>query len=76
MINPIDEECFLYADSPKHIGKSESSVRNWVNRGLAATNGETVFLDRVKLTGGYGTSKEAYRRFLAALNGIIPNGDS
>lgn len=87
MIDPTVEECFLYSLCPKQLGLNRDTVESYINKGRPVVDAKgrkvmdddgnvvMAYMDRIKLPGGWGTSRQAYNRFIAALNGMLPNGE-
>lgn len=76
-INPGIEDTFPLSDGPKKVGKSYSALKSYIDIGKKRRgDGAVVFLEKIMLTSGLGTSVEAYNRFIIRLNGADPLADT
>lgn len=67
--DPGDEETFLLSQAPKSISLSYWSLRDYAHQGKLSIRGALVRLEVCQLPQGLGTTLQAYRRFIARLNG-------
>jgi len=66
----LDEKFFPLVEGPKKVELCAARLRELIRSGQSI-NGRTIYLEWCRLGGGrWGTSEEAYRRFLKSLNDV------
>lgn len=69
-IDPLDENLIFFSQARRVLPGEPAydSVLGWHRTGRLSVSGTRVHLEAIKTPRGYATTREAYRRFVEALN--------
>lgn len=69
MIDVLRETCFPLSEARKHgIDRSRWTLWKYQTQGKRRADGKLIYLEKCILTGGVGTSAQAWQRFIARIN--------